>query len=199
MIFNPNERMGLFIDGPNFYSSIREVGIMVDYTRLLEFFRSRSRFLRAYYYTALMENRPEERTDFLRKLTDWLSFNGYTVVTKPAKIFLDAAGGQIMKGNMDIEIAIDMLDMAPYMDHAVLCSGDGDFRRLVEAVQRRGVRVSIISTEKTLATELKRQADDFMDLHNIEQEIVQLERRPAQDTPSSTAGPDPAQTGPNAG
>lgn len=176
MILNPNERTALFIDGPNFYSSIRDVGIKVDYTRLLEFFRSRSRFLRAYYYTALMDDRTEERVDFLRRLTDWLGFNGYTVITKPAKVFQDTAGGQIMKGNMDMEIAIDMLDMAPHVDHAVLCSGDGDFRKLVETVQRRGVRVSVISTEQTLATELKRQADDFMDLHDIEQDIKQLER-----------------------
>ena len=176
MLLNPNERTALFIDGPNFYSSIRDVGIKVDYTRLLEFFRSRSRFLRAYYYTALMDDRTDERLDFLRRLTDWLGFNGYTVITKPAKVFQDTAGGQIMKGNMDIEIAIDMLDMAPYVDHAILCSGDGDFRRLVEAVQRRGVRVSIVSTEQILASELKRQADGFMDLHNLEGEIRQLER-----------------------
>ena len=176
MILNPSERTALFIDGPNFYSSIRDVGIKVDYTRLLQFFRNQSRLMRAYYYTALMDDRTEDRVDFLRRLTDWLGFNGYTVITKPAKVFQDTAGGQIMKGNMDIEIAIDMLDMAPHVDHAVLCSGDGDFRRLVEAVQRRGVRVSVISTEQTLATELKRQADDFMDLHDIEQDIRQLER-----------------------
>ena len=176
MIFNTSERMALFIDGPNFYASIRDVGIKVDYTRLLEFFRSRTRLMRAYYYTALMDDRTEERVDFLRRLTDWLSFNGYSVITKPAKIFQGTSGEQIMKGNMDIEIAIDMLDMAPYIDHAILCSGDGDFRRLVEVVQRRGVRVSIISTEQTLASELKRQADDFIDLHDIEDDIRQLER-----------------------
>ena len=178
MQFNPSDRMALFIDGPNFYSSIREVGIKVDYTRMLKFFQDRSRLMRAYYYTALMEERLEDQVDFLRKLTDWLGFNGYTVITKPAKIFQSVTGEQIIKGNMDIEIAIDMLDMAPYVDHAILCSGDGDFRRLVEAVQRRGVRVSVISTDQTLATELKRQADGFISLHSaeIKDEIRQLER-----------------------
>ena len=176
MDFNPNDRMALFIDGPNFYGSIRDVGIKVDYTRMLNFFQDKARLIRAYYYTALMEDRSEERNDFLRRLTDWLSFNGYTVITKPTKIFSDASGGHVMKGNMDIEIAIDMLDMAQHIDHAVLCSGDGDFRRLVEAVQRRGVRVSIVSTEQMLASELKRQADEFIDLNDIEQDIRQIER-----------------------
>ncbi len=176
MSFNSNERMALFIDGPNFYGSIRDVGIKVDYTRLLAFFQSKARLIRAYYYTALMEDRSEERVDFLHRLTDWLSFNGYTVITKPAKVFQGTSGEQILKGNMDIEIAIDMLDMVPYIDHALLCSGDGDFRRLVEVVQRRGVRVSVVSTEPMLASELKRQADKFIDLNDIEQEIRQIER-----------------------
>ena len=173
---NPNDRMALFIDGPNFYGSIRDVGIKVDYTLMLQYFQDKARLLRAYYYTALMEDRVEERNDFLRRLTDWLSFNGYTVITKPAKVFRDESGGQVMKGNMDIEIAIDMLDMASHIDHAILCSGDGDFRRLVEAVQRRGVKVSIVSTEQMLASELKRQADEFIDLNHIEQYIRQIER-----------------------
>jgi uncharacterized LabA/DUF88 family protein len=101
-------------------------------------------------------------------LIDWLDYNGYAVVTKPAKEFVDSLGRRKVKGNMDIELAVDAMEMAGTIDHIVLFSGDGDFRSLVEAVQRRGVRVSVVSTITTqppmVADELRRQADEFIDL-----------------------------------
>jgi uncharacterized LabA/DUF88 family protein len=183
MIFLPNERAALFIDGANLYSASRNLGFDVDYRNLLDFFRKRAQIVRAYYYSAILET---EEYSPLKPLTDWLAYNGYTLVTKPAKEFTDAAGRRRVKGNMDIEVAVDMLELAPRLDHAILFSGDSDFRRLVEAVQRKGVRVSVISSIKTsppmVADELRRQADQFVELSDIAADFTrrQTEPRPAR-------------------
>ena len=140
MTFYPNDRTALFIDGANLYSAARALNIDIDYKKLLDEFRKRGVLMRAYYYTAVVE---EQEYSPLRPLVDWLDYNGFTMVTKPARRYVDSSTGQSRtKGNMDIEIAVDMLEMAGHLDHAVLFSGDGDFRRLVEAVQRKGVRVT---------------------------------------------------------
>ena len=168
MLFLPNERTALFIDGANLYSASRNLGFDVDYRNLLEFFRGRTNVIRAYYYSAVLET---EEYSPLKPLTDWLAYNGYSLVTKPAREFTDATGRRRIKGNMDIELAIDMLEMAPRLDHVVLFSGDSDFRRLVEAVQRQGVRVSVVSTVRStppmIADDLRRQADQFLELADI--------------------------------
>jgi uncharacterized LabA/DUF88 family protein len=173
MRFVPQERTALFIDGANLYAATRSLAFDIDYRRLLEFFGSRTTLIRAYYYSALLET---EEYSPLKPLTDWLAYNGYTLVTKPAKEFTDAMGRRRIKGNMDIELAIDMLELAPRLDHAILFSGDSDFRRLVEAVQRRGVRVSVISSIKTsppmIADELRRQADQYIELADIAPEFT---------------------------
>jgi uncharacterized LabA/DUF88 family protein len=189
MNFFPNERVALFIDGANLYSASRNLGFDVDYRNLLEFFRKRSHVVRAYYYSAVLET---EEYSPLKPLTDWLAYNGYTLVTKPAREFTDAAGRRRVKGNMDIELAIDMLELADKIDHAVLFSGDADFRRLVEAVQRRGVRVSVVSSVRTtppmVADELRRQADEFLELGDIAPEFTrrQMEARSARATGRAT-------------
>ncbi|MDR3523228.1 MAG: NYN domain-containing protein [Acetobacteraceae bacterium] len=186
MHFLPTERMALFIDGANLYSASRNLGFDVDYRGLLDAFRKRGHLIRAYYYSAVLET---EEYSPLKPLTDWLAYNGYTLVTKPAKEFTDAQGRRRIKGNMDIELAIDMLELADKIDHAVLFSGDSDFRRLVEAVQRRGVRVSVISSIRTsppmVADELRRQADQFIDLVDIAPEFTrrQTDPRPVRTTP----------------
>ena len=170
--FYENERVALFIDGANLYSASRNLGFDVDYRNLLEFFRRKAHVIRAYYYSAVLET---EEYSPLKPLTDWLAYNGYTLVTKPAKEFTDSMGRRRVKGNMDIELAIDMLELADKIDHAVLFSGDADFRRLVEAVQRRGVRVTVVSTISTqppmVADELRRQADVFLDIVQLRQQI----------------------------
>ena len=189
MHFLPTERAVLFIDGANLYSASRNLGFDVDYRNLLEFFRRKVHVLRAYYYSALLET---EEYSPLKPLTDWLAYNGYTLVTKPAKEFTDAAGCRRVKGSMEIELAVDMLDLAPHIDHAVLFSGDADFRRLVEAVQRHGVRVSVVSTIRTsppmVADELRRQADQFLDLADISAEFTRRQMeprtRPTRPTPA---------------
>src|ERR1700759_4920334 len=135
MIFYAHEKLAIFIDGANLYSAARSLGFDIDYRRLLELFRSKGRLIRAFYYTALLDDQEHSP---IRPLVDWLDYNGYTMVTKPTKEFTDSMGRRRIKGNMDIELAIDMLEMAASIDHAVLFSGDGDFRRLVEAGHRGG-------------------------------------------------------------
>ena len=173
MRFLHDERTALFIDGANLYSASRNLGFDVDYRNLLEFFRSRTNVVRAYYYSALLDT---EEYSPLRPLTDWLAYNGYSLVTKTAREFTDATGRRRIKGNMDVELAVDMLELAPHLDHAVLFSGDSDFRRLVEAVQRGGVRVTVVSSVRTqpamAADELRRQADQFVELADIAPEFT---------------------------
>src|ERR1700739_2154572 len=158
-----NERVALFIDGANLYSAARALGFDIDYRRLLKVFRDKGRLVRAYYYTALVE---DQEYSPIRPLIDWLDYNGYTMVTKPTKEFTDAMGRRKIKGNMDIELAIDMLEMAQYIDHAILFSGDGDFRRLREAVPLKGVRVSVVSTIRSsppmVSDDLRRPAEHFI-------------------------------------
>src|ERR1700720_472187 len=173
MIFYKEERAAMFIDGANLYAAARGLGFDIDYKRLLEVFAGRGQLVRAFYYTALVE---DQEYSPIRPLVDWLDYNGYAMVTKPTKEFTDAMGRRRIKGNMDIELAIDMLEMAQYIDHAVLFSGDGDFRRLVEAVQRRGVRVSVVSTIRSsppmASDDLRRQADSFVELQELASSIA---------------------------
>ncbi|HEX3974451.1 MAG TPA: NYN domain-containing protein [Stellaceae bacterium] len=173
MLFYPEERIALFIDGANLYAAARALAFDIDYKRLLQLFGSKGRLIRAFYYTALIE---DQEYSPLRPLVDWLDYNGYTMVTKPTKEFTDAMGRRKLKGNMDIELAIDVMEMASSLDHIVLFSGDGDFRRLVEAVQRKGVRVTVVSTIRSsppmVADELRRQADVFIELQDLAPQIM---------------------------
>ncbi|MBL8833777.1 MAG: NYN domain-containing protein [Rhodospirillales bacterium] len=172
MAFYPQERLALFIDGPNLYNAARALNFDIDYRRLLQLFQSKGRLIRAFYYTALAEDQDYSP---IRPLVDWLDYNGFTMVTKPMKEFTDSQGRRRFRASMDIELAVDMMDLADKLDHVVLFSGDGNFRRLVESVQRRGVRVSVVSTIRTqppmVSDELRRQADMFVDLFDLAQHI----------------------------
>jgi uncharacterized LabA/DUF88 family protein len=151
----------------------------IDYKKLLEFFQSKCNLIRATYYTALLD---DQEYSPIRPLVDWLDYNGYSMVTKPAKEFTDSMGRRKVKGNVDIELAVDMMEMADRIDHAVLFSGDGDFRSLLEAVQRKAVRVTVISTMRSptpmVADELRRQADTFVDLVDLAPYISRPRRDP---------------------
>ena len=176
--FYPEDKFAVFIDGANLYGATKALSFDIDYKRLLDFLKQQGTLVRAYYYTAIIE---DQEYSPIRPLVDWLDYNGYSVVTKPTKEFTDAMGRRKIKGNMDMEIAVDMLEMAGHVDQLVLFSGDGDFRSVVEAVQRKGVRVSAVSTIKSqppmLADELRRQADTFVELDKLQQFIG----RPRQD------------------
>src|SRR5256886_2437286 len=172
MMAPQTEKMALFIDGANLYATAKALGFDIDYKRLLREFQSRGYLLRAFYYTAVIE---DQEYSSIRPLIDWLDYNGYTVVTKATKEFVDQTGRRKVKGNMDIELAVNAMEIAAHIDHMVLFSGDGDFRSLVEAVQRRGVRVTVASTVSTqppmVADELRRQADIFLDIAELQGKI----------------------------
>lgn len=182
--FYEDERIAIFIDGANLYSAARTLGFDIDYKKLLALFQKQGTVIRAFYYTALFDDQDYSP---IRPLVDWLDYNGYTVVTKPAKEFTDREGRRRVKGNMDIELAIDMMQMAEHLDHVVLFSGDGDFRRLIEAVQRRGVRVSVVSTIATsppmIADELRRQTDVFVELKTLAPTIARFFHGDGQQSP----------------
>ena len=128
--------------------------------------------LRAFYYTAVIE---DQEYSSIRPLIDWLDYNGYTVVTKATKEYVDASGRRKFKGDMHVELAVNAMELAGRIDEMILFSGDGDFRSLVEAVQRRGVRVTVVSTISSqppmIADELRRQADVFTDLVTLQAKI----------------------------
>jgi len=172
MHFYPTERVAIFIDGANLYATAKALGFDIDYKRLLALFRTKGQLVRALYYTALNE---DQEYSSIRPLVDWLDYNGYSMVTKPTKSFTDALGHRKVKGNMDIELTVDAMRLVEHLDHIVLFTGDGDFRALVGALQMRGRRVSVVSTLQTqppmVADELRRQADQFIDLADLEKLI----------------------------
>jgi len=189
MTFYPSERIALFIDGANLYSSAKGLGFDIDYRLLLEEFCTRGVLVRAYYYTALVEDQDYSP---IRPLVDWLDYNGFTLVTKTAREYVDTQGRKRWRGDMDVDLAVDMMEIADRVDHVVLFSGDGDFRRLVEAVQRKGVRVTVVSTIKSqppmASDDLRRQADTFIDMADLADVIGRPARLPRfiQETKAKT-------------
>lgn len=182
-MFDPREKLALFIDGANLYAASKALGFDIDYRKLLASFQERGYLLRAYYYTALIE---DQEYSSIRPLIDWLDYNGYKVVTKPAKEFTDASGRRKIKGNMDLELAIDAMSLTDTVDHFVIFSGDGDFRTLVEALQRKGRKVSVVSTMTSqppmISDDLRRNADHFIDLADLRDDIGRApqDRAPAR-------------------
>jgi uncharacterized LabA/DUF88 family protein len=172
-IMSSGQRIALFVDGANLHATSKALGFDIDYRRLLSEFQSRGTLLRAFYYTAVNE---DQEFSSIRPLIDWLDYNGYTVVTKLAKEFIDpATGRRKLKGSMNVDLAVSAMELAEHVDQIVLFSGDGDFRPLAEALQRRGVRVSVVSTFSTqppmVADDLRRQADVFIDLVELKPKV----------------------------
>lgn len=173
------EKTALFIDGSNFYAASRLLNMDIDYAKLHKFFSNDTNLIRAYYYTALPE---DHEFSPLRPLIDWLDYNGFAVISKLTREFTDPeTGKKRTKGNMDMELALDMLKVAPHIDHAILFSGDGDFCRLLEDVQDLGVRVSVVSTTKTsppmVADSLRRMADIFLEMESLRDDIARPSRQ----------------------
>ncbi len=183
-------KIALFIDGANLYATAKALGFDVDYRRLLKEFQSRGYLVRAFYYTTLVES---DEYSSIRPLVDWLDYNGYSVVTKPAREFTDAMGRRRIKGNMDIELTIDALELSSKVDEIYIMSGDGDFRPLVEALQRRGLRVSVVSTVLSqppmVSDELRRQCDEFIDLANLKIRRDPTDRPPRDGARAPQANP----------
>lgn len=184
-MFSKNERIAVFIDGANLYATAKALDFDIDYKKLLLLFKSTASLVRAYYYTVLIE---DQEYSPIRPLVDWLDYNGYTLITKPAKDYTDSTGRRRIRNSIDVELAVDVMEMAGKVDHIVLMTGDGGYRRLIEAVQRQGTRVTVISTVSVspplIADEIRRQADSFVDLSTLRGEISRQHsggRPPARD------------------
>ena len=171
-MFYKDENLALFIDGPNFYSTARALQFDVDYKRLLEAFQTKGRLLRASYFT--------DDHVAIRPLVDWMQYNGWNVVTKPAKVFEGEDGRKRIKGNTDIEMAVEAMNLAPAIAHAVLFTGNRDFTRLVTSLQERGTRVTVVSSMRTqppmIADDLRRAADAFVELDTLRDAIARKAR-----------------------
>lgn len=177
MAFYKDERLALLIDGANLYAAARQLNLEIDFRKLLSEFRSKGKLLRANYYTAIADN---EDYSPIRPLVDWLAYNGFSVIQKSAREFTDRDGRRRFRGNIDIELAVDAMQLADHVDHIVLFSGNGDFKRLVEAVKTKGVRVSVVSTVKSqpsmVGDDLRREADAFIDLSDLADLIARPRR-----------------------
>ena len=184
-MFYRDERLALFIDGSNLYAAAKALSFDIDYKLLRQEFMRRGKLIRAFYYTALLEN---EEYSPIRPLVDWLAYNGFKMVTKTAKEYVDAQGRRKIKGNMEIDLTVDAMAIADHVDHIVLFSGDGDYRPLIEGLQRKGLRVSVVSTIRSqppmISDELRRQADNFIELYELRDAIG----RPPRENSSEDAG-----------
>ena len=185
-MFYRDERLALLIDGSNLHAAAKALGFDLDYKLLRTEFMRRGKLLRALYYTAILEN---DEYSPIRPLVDWLNYNGFNMVTKPAKEYTDSTGRRKVKGNMDIELCVDAMELAPHVDHIVIFSGDGDFRPLVESLQRNGVRVSVVSTIRSqppmISDELRRQVDNFIELDELRDVVGRPPRPSAPEMPSA--------------
>jgi uncharacterized LabA/DUF88 family protein len=186
MTWYKDEKLAIFIDGSNLYGAARALEFDIDYKRLLTWAAKQGKLIRAYYYTALVE---DNEFSPIRPLVDWLDYNGYTMVTKIAREYTDANGRRKIKGNIDVEMTCDVLEICDKVDHVMLFTGDGDFKRLVESIQRKAIRISVVSTVEThppmIADELRRHADHFIDLNDLRNEIKRADS-PARSTPTDT-------------
>ena len=167
-MFYKSERLALFIDGANLHASAKSLGFEIDYKVLRTEFMRRGKLLRVCYYAVVPE---DDEFSTTRPLIDWLEYNGFTVVTKPAKVFTNDAGDRKIVGNTEIELAVDAIELSRHVDHIVMFSGNGNLCALVENLQRHNVRVSVVSTIRSqpamISNDLRRQADNFIDLDDL--------------------------------
>ena len=175
------EKVAIFIDGTNLYGAAKALSLDIDYRKLKQEFARMARLVRIYYYTAIMD---DAEYSPVRPLVDWLDYNGYTLVTKPIREYTDIlTGRKKFKGSMDIDLAVDAMSISDSIDHIIIFSGDGDYKRLTEALQKKGCRVTVISTIITqppmISDELRRQADNFIELNDLRPYIERPQGRPA--------------------
>jgi uncharacterized LabA/DUF88 family protein len=171
--FDMRERVAFFVDGANFYQTARNLNIDIDYRRMLTSFVGEAYLLRAHYYTAMAD---DQEFSSLRPLIDWLDYNGFQITTKAMREFTDNNGQRRrVRPSLDVDLTVDAMTLAEKVNHIVLFSGDGNYRALVEALQRKGVKVTVVSSLKTnpsmVSDELRRTADHFLDLADLTERL----------------------------
>lgn len=165
------DRIAIFFDMSNLYFAARDMGIRIDYARLLDFLTSGRRLHRAYAYLGY---NPEDESS--HSFITWLKRNGFRVKTKALRRFEDGS----TKANLDMELAIDLLTQAPHIDVAIVVSGDGDFVNLVDAAQNAGLRIEVAATPRQAATDLMDIADQFIDLEANVAQFARADLPPRQ-------------------
>jgi uncharacterized LabA/DUF88 family protein len=160
-------RVAIFIDGSNLFYAALQLGIEIDYTKLLLCLTGGSRILRSFFYTGV-DPTNEKQQGFLL----WMRRNGYRVITKDLVQLPDGS----KKANLDVEIAVDMLALVGAYDTAILVSGDGDLAYAVDAVSYRGIRVEVVSLRSMTSDSLINVADRYVDLEQIKEDIQKAPR-----------------------
>ncbi len=155
-------RIAIFIDGANLFYSAMELGIEINYTKLLQCLTADSKLLRSFFYTGVDSNNDKQNNFLL-----WMRRNGYRVIAKELIEFADGS----KKGNLDVEIAVDMMTLIGCYDTAVLVSGDGDLAYAVNAVSYRGIRIEVVSLRSMTSDSLINVADAYVDLEEIKDQI----------------------------
>jgi uncharacterized LabA/DUF88 family protein len=161
-------RVAIFIDGSNLFYAALQLGIEIDYTKLLQRLTGNSRLLRAFFYTGV-DRTNEKQQGFLL----WMRRNGYRVISKELVQLPDGS----KKANLDVEIAVDMMALAGSYDTAVLVSGDGDLAYAVDAASYRGVRIEVVSLRSMTSDHLINVADQYIDLETIKEDIMKVPSR----------------------
>jgi uncharacterized LabA/DUF88 family protein len=173
---NPIDRIAIFIDGENIHYSAKHMNMRLDYLKLCERLTGPRRLVRSYFYTAI-SSQSEGKIDFI----NFLKLNGFKVVTKEIKSFNEnEATNRSIRSSLDMEMAIDVLEMAPTLDTVILCTGDGDFTPLVEVLGRKGLHVEVCGLREMTSTDLIAAADEYTDLASLKDEIF-LNTTPARE------------------
>jgi len=179
------DRVALVIDGPNLYGTLKALNRDADFKAIYAYFSAHCRLKNCNYYVALPTT---DEYNPVQKLVDWLGYNGYRVSTKPLRQHIDEEGRRRVRGSMAVEMAIDMAEMAASsnFDRIVLFSGDTDLRYAIEAAQRKGTPVTMVTSLKSISDEVRWQADRFVEIESVLDIISKPSSRPSQAQPTST-------------
>ncbi len=165
---NGIDRVAIFIDGENIHYSAKHLNMRLDYLKLCSKLAGNRRLVRSYFYTAV-SNQSEGKIDFI----NFLKLNGFSVITREIKSFNDGDHStRNVRGSLDMEMAIDALEMSNKLDTVILCTGDGDFKPLVTALGRKGVHVEVCALREMTSTELIATADVYTDLASLKDDIA---------------------------
>jgi len=165
---NSMDRVAIFIDGENIHYSAKHLNMRMDYLKLCKILAGSRRLVRSYFYTAV-SNQSEGKIDFI----NFLKLNGFKVVTREVKSFSEGDGAtRSVRNALDMQMALDVIEMSEHLDTVVLCTGDGDFRPLVDALVRKGKHVEVCGLREMTSTDLIAGSDVYIDLDSLKNQVA---------------------------